>query len=148
MPPLLQVEDLHAHYGLTEALHGLSFVVEEGGITTILGANGAGKTTTLRAVCGMVRTTGAIRFAGERRQHIAAILFALGLGGERGERNGRTDRTGSNNRRPDDQRPSLHASPVKLKGATGPPVATAPQCRTRGRSSPAPMAKLWRRDRP
>ncbi len=66
MPPLLQVEDLHAQYGFTKALHGVSFAVEEGGITTILGANGAGKTTTLRAVCGMVRTTGAIRFAGQR----------------------------------------------------------------------------------
>ncbi len=43
-----------------------SFAVAEGGITTILGANGAGKTTTLRAVCGMVRTGGEIRFAGER----------------------------------------------------------------------------------
>ena len=66
MPPLLEVDNLRAHYGLTEALHGLSFVVEEGGITTVLGANGAGKTTTLRAVCGMVRTTGTIRLAGER----------------------------------------------------------------------------------
>jgi branched-chain amino acid transport system ATP-binding protein len=40
--------------------------VAEGGITTILGANGAGKTTTLRAVCGMVKTAGQVRFAGER----------------------------------------------------------------------------------
>ncbi len=66
MPALLEVEDLHAQYGFTEALRGVSFAVEEGGITTILGANGAGKTTTLRAVCGMVRTTGTIRFAGRR----------------------------------------------------------------------------------
>lgn len=66
MPALLEVDDLHAHYGWTQALHGVSFAVEERGITTILGANGAGKTTTLRAVCGMVRTRGTVRFAGQR----------------------------------------------------------------------------------
>jgi branched-chain amino acid transport system ATP-binding protein len=63
---LLEVEGLEAQYGWTKVLHGLSFTVEEGGITTILGANGAGKTTTLRAVCGMVRTTGEARFDGRR----------------------------------------------------------------------------------
>jgi branched-chain amino acid transport system ATP-binding protein len=40
--------------------------MEEGTITTLLGANGAGKTTTLRALCGMVRTEGEIRFGGTR----------------------------------------------------------------------------------
>src|SRR5438093_6513947 len=59
---LLEVEGLEAQYGWTKVLHGIRFAVEDGGITTILGANGAGKTTTLRAVCGMVRTAGAIRF--------------------------------------------------------------------------------------
>ncbi|HEY3100797.1 MAG TPA: ABC transporter ATP-binding protein [Methylomirabilota bacterium] len=66
MAALLEVRGLHAQYGWTHVLHGIDFVVEEGGITTILGANGAGKTTTLRAVCGMVRTSGDIRFAGQR----------------------------------------------------------------------------------
>jgi branched-chain amino acid transport system ATP-binding protein len=61
---LLEVKDLEAQYGWTKVLHGIAFTVEEGGITTILGANGAGKTTTLRAVCGMVRTRGEIRFDG------------------------------------------------------------------------------------
>ncbi|MDH3319576.1 MAG: ABC transporter ATP-binding protein, partial [Betaproteobacteria bacterium] len=42
------------------------FSMEEGTITTLLGANGAGKTTTLRALCGMVKTQGEVRFAGER----------------------------------------------------------------------------------
>ncbi len=63
---LLEVADLQAFYGPTSVLHGLSFNIIAGGITTILGANGAGKTTTLRAVCGMVRTAGDIRFAGKR----------------------------------------------------------------------------------
>jgi branched-chain amino acid transport system ATP-binding protein len=64
MAPLLSVENLQAHYGWTTVLRGMTFAVEEGGITTILGANGAGKTTTLRAVTGMVRTSGSVRFAG------------------------------------------------------------------------------------
>jgi branched-chain amino acid transport system ATP-binding protein len=63
---LLQVRDLHAQYGPTRVLHGISFDVLQGGITTVLGANGAGKTTTLRAMCGMVRTQGEITLAGER----------------------------------------------------------------------------------
>jgi len=61
---LLEVKDLEAQYGWTKVLHGVSFDVEAGGITTILGANGAGKTTTLRAVCGMVKTRGEVRFDG------------------------------------------------------------------------------------
>jgi branched-chain amino acid transport system ATP-binding protein len=63
---LLEARELHAAYGLTRVLHGISFAMEEGTITTLLGANGAGKTTTLRALCGMVRTQGEIRFAGQR----------------------------------------------------------------------------------
>jgi branched-chain amino acid transport system ATP-binding protein len=62
---LLEVQGLEAFYGRTKALHGVSFSMAQGGITTILGANGAGKTTTLRAISRMVRTTGAIRFEGE-----------------------------------------------------------------------------------
>ncbi len=65
MATLLQVEDLSAFYGPTKVLHGISFSLHEGGITTILGANGAGKTTTLRALCGMVRTTGRVTLDGE-----------------------------------------------------------------------------------
>jgi branched-chain amino acid transport system ATP-binding protein len=63
--PLLEVDNLKAYYGQTQALHGVSFVLEKGGITALLGANGAGKTTTLRSLCNMVRTEGAVRFDGE-----------------------------------------------------------------------------------
>ena len=66
MPALLEAVDLKAAYGQTNVLHGISFVVDEGQVTTLLGANGAGKTTTLRAICGMVRTQGEIRYAGEQ----------------------------------------------------------------------------------
>ena len=64
--PLLEVKGLHAAYGQTRVLHGLDFAMEEGSITALLGANGAGKTTTLRALCGMVKTEGEVRFAGRR----------------------------------------------------------------------------------
>jgi len=61
---LLVVEGLKAYYGQTQALHGVSFALASGGITTLLGANGAGKTTTLRSICGMVRALGSITFDG------------------------------------------------------------------------------------
>jgi branched-chain amino acid transport system ATP-binding protein len=66
MGALLEVSRLHAAYGMTRVLHGVDFAMQEGSITTLLGANGAGKTTTLRALCQMVKTQGEIRFAGER----------------------------------------------------------------------------------
>jgi branched-chain amino acid transport system ATP-binding protein len=65
MPTLLEVKGLKAGYGHAHVLHGLDFRVDEGGVTALLGANGAGKTTTLRAICGMVRTEGEIRFQGD-----------------------------------------------------------------------------------
>ena len=65
MPKLLEVTNLTASYGSTQALFGINFSIEQGKITTILGANGAGKTTTLRALCQTVRTTGSIKIGGE-----------------------------------------------------------------------------------
>jgi branched-chain amino acid transport system ATP-binding protein len=61
---MLEVRGLCAFYGQSEALHGLDFALGEGAIATLLGANGAGKTTILRALCGMVRMSGEIRFDG------------------------------------------------------------------------------------
>jgi branched-chain amino acid transport system ATP-binding protein len=63
---LLELTDVHASYGPIRALHGVSASVDEGQIVTLLGANGAGKTTTLRAISGMVKTTGSIRFDGKQ----------------------------------------------------------------------------------
>jgi branched-chain amino acid transport system ATP-binding protein len=62
---LLETAGLRAFYGITQVLFGLDLKVAEGGVTALLGANGAGKTTTLRAICGMVRVTGDIRFCGQ-----------------------------------------------------------------------------------
>ena len=61
----LEVKGLRAYYRQTQALYGLNFELEEGSITTILGANGAGKTTTLRSICRMIRTEGEIQFDGD-----------------------------------------------------------------------------------
>jgi branched-chain amino acid transport system ATP-binding protein len=63
---LLSVGDLHAWYGESHILHGMSFTVGEGEVVTLLGRNGAGKTTTLRAIMGIVgQRSGSIAFAGE-----------------------------------------------------------------------------------
>ena len=61
---LLQAEGVEAGYGPVTVLRGLDFHVDEGEVVVILGANGAGKTTTLRAVSGMVQTSGSITFDG------------------------------------------------------------------------------------
>lgn len=62
---MLSIKDLRAYYGQVQALHGLEFSLNEGSVTTLLGANGAGKTTTLRAICNMIRSTGNIEFDGK-----------------------------------------------------------------------------------
>jgi branched-chain amino acid transport system ATP-binding protein len=61
---LLELEDVTASYGHALVLHGVSLSLPENGATGLLGANGAGKTTTLRAISGMVSTTGRILFDG------------------------------------------------------------------------------------
>jgi branched-chain amino acid transport system ATP-binding protein len=62
---LLEAQALCAYYGPTQVLFGLTLDVNDGGITTLLGANGAGKTTTLRSLSGMCYTSGDIRFEGK-----------------------------------------------------------------------------------
>jgi branched-chain amino acid transport system ATP-binding protein len=66
MTALLELEGVEARYGPVQALHGVSLTVDEGEIVAVLGGNGAGKTTTLRAVSGLVATSGEVRFAGAR----------------------------------------------------------------------------------
>ncbi len=67
MSAVLELKGLTAAYGATRVLHAIDLAVDEGGIVTLLGANGAGKTTTLRAICNMmVRSSGEIRFNGQR----------------------------------------------------------------------------------
>ena len=66
LQPMLAIDDLHAWYGESHILHGMSFHISPGEVVTLLGRNGAGKTTTLKAIMGMVpRRRGSIRFEGE-----------------------------------------------------------------------------------
>ena len=79
MTAILELRAVKAFYGQSEVLHGIDLAVEEAGMTVLLGANGAGKTTTLRAICGMVRTEGEIRF-GERRLERCTTEQIAGFG--------------------------------------------------------------------
>ena len=80
MSKLLEARELRAFYGATQVLFGLELSVEQGGITTLLGANGAGKTTTLRSLSGMCRTQGDIRFDGKAiAGHATEDIVRLGI---------------------------------------------------------------------
>ncbi len=79
--PILEVTDLHVHYGAIEALRGVSLQVPAGQVVALIGANGAGKTTTLRAISRMLRPTGgSVRFLGEELTRLASYqVVARGL---------------------------------------------------------------------
>ncbi|MFC8450954.1 ABC transporter ATP-binding protein [Kitasatospora sp. NPDC057223] len=81
MTALLEVEDLRVSYGKIEAVKGISFTVNEGEVTTLIGTNGAGKTTTLRTLSGLLRpTSGKITFAGQPLTTVPAHkIVSLGL---------------------------------------------------------------------
>ncbi|MCL6430432.1 MAG: ABC transporter ATP-binding protein [Anaerolineae bacterium] len=78
---LLQVENLHVHYGAIHALQGISFHLEQGEIVTLIGANGAGKSTTLKTICGLLRpTAGAVYFRGQDISRLPAHkIVSLGI---------------------------------------------------------------------
>ena len=70
---LLEVENLRVHYDKVEAVKGISLSVEEGNISTLIGANGAGKTTILKAISGLLKlSSGEVRFEGKRIDHLPA----------------------------------------------------------------------------
>lgn len=71
---LLEVENLYAGYGKIEALHGISFHVNEGEIVTLIGANGAGKSTTLKAVMRLTPPESPTVFSGDIRFKGQSIL--------------------------------------------------------------------------
>jgi branched-chain amino acid transport system ATP-binding protein len=80
-PQLLGVEELHAWYGESHILHGMSFAVGQGEVVTLLGRNGAGKTTTLRAIMGIVpQRRGSVVFRGSELVGLASNRIArLGI---------------------------------------------------------------------
>ena len=70
---LLEVENVHSYYGPIHALRGISLIVEEGEVVTLIGSNGAGKTTTLRSIHGILPPKeGKIVFRGEEIQAVPA----------------------------------------------------------------------------
>ena len=80
--PLLELKDVHAHYGSTPVLQGVSVAVDAGEIVSIFGRNGAGKTTTLKTVMGWLKpSAGAITFAGRSIGGLSPDrVFRLGIG--------------------------------------------------------------------
>jgi len=79
---MLEIRDLSVHYGEAQILRGISIVVKDGEIVTLIGSNGAGKTTTLRTISGLKKaTSGAIFF---KRQNIQSCspeqIVKMGIG--------------------------------------------------------------------
>jgi branched-chain amino acid transport system ATP-binding protein len=78
---MLDVDALHAYYGKSHILQGISFRVGEGEIISLLGRNGAGRSTTIKTIMGQIRPVGEIRFKGERIDGLKAHEIARrGLG--------------------------------------------------------------------
>ena len=75
--PLLAVKDLHAWYGESHILHGITFDIRPGEVVTLLGRNGAGKTTTLKSIMGIVdKRTGSVLFDGAETVGLASNRIA------------------------------------------------------------------------
>src|ERR1700712_4965078 len=63
---LLELKNVDVHYGRIEAIHDMSFSVEQGEIVSLIGANGAGKSTTMKTISGLLNpSAGSITFDGE-----------------------------------------------------------------------------------
>src|SRR5437763_8670963 len=78
---MLEVVDLHAYYGKSHILQGVSFRVGDGEIVSLLGRNGAGRSTTVKTIMGQVTPVGTIRFNGERIDGLTPHAIARkGLG--------------------------------------------------------------------
>src|ERR1700704_2291526 len=79
--PMLELDDVHAYYGKSHILQGISFRVGQGEIVSLLGRNGAGRSTTLKTIMGQVSAVGTIRFKDERIDGLKPHRIArLGLG--------------------------------------------------------------------
>ncbi|HWU47765.1 MAG TPA: ABC transporter ATP-binding protein [Humibacter sp.] len=75
MTTLLELKNVSVHYGRIQALHDISFAVEEGEIVSLIGANGAGKTTTMKAISGLLGlSSGSITFDGDDITKLKAHL--------------------------------------------------------------------------
>ena len=79
--PFLAVDNLHAFYGPSHVLHGMSLTINEGETVTLMGRNGAGKTTTLKAIIGLIKSArGSVKVRGQDVLGLAPERIArLGL---------------------------------------------------------------------
>jgi branched-chain amino acid transport system ATP-binding protein len=79
---MLELANVHAVYGRSHVLHGVSLRAGEGEVVSLLGRNGAGKSTTLKAIVGVVEVTaGEIRFEGRSLRDVPTHRVArLGIG--------------------------------------------------------------------
>lgn len=79
---MLSVRDLHAWYGESHVLHGISLDVAEGEVITLLGRNGAGKTTTLKSIMGIIgKRRGQVTYQGQETISLSSRAIArLGIG--------------------------------------------------------------------
>jgi branched-chain amino acid transport system ATP-binding protein len=79
---MLDVADLHAFYGASHVVQGISFSVGQGEAVALMGRNGVGKTSTLKSIMGMeTRTQGSIRFDGQPLSGLAShVRASRGLG--------------------------------------------------------------------
>ena len=59
---MLKLQDIHAYYGKSHVLHGVSFEVHPGQIVALLGRNGSGRSTTAKAIMGLVHAEGSLRW--------------------------------------------------------------------------------------
>jgi len=62
---MLKIQDLHAYYGKSHVLHGVSFAVNSGEIVALLGRNGSGRSTTAKAIMGLVHAEGDVHWKGQ-----------------------------------------------------------------------------------
>jgi branched-chain amino acid transport system ATP-binding protein len=74
---ILELDNVHAHYGKSHVLQGMTLQVNDGELVTLLGRNGAGKTTTLKSIVGVVPPTqGSVRFCGQAVQGLAPHVIS------------------------------------------------------------------------
>ncbi len=78
---MLEVNDLHAYYGKSHILQGVSFSIQEGEIVSLLGRNGVGRSTTVKTIMGEVEPHGSIRYKNQEIAGKKAFEIAqLGIG--------------------------------------------------------------------